>query len=140
MLQMIIDRIARTVMANFEESETILAIADREGCYVSSNIDEFEGVFADPQILDGICSRIDDGCEPATSVIGRYFVAGYSINTSGYAILLIPNYTSEKASAYNDLAEIILKQVAMLAENAIGEPEISRFVHSSELLAAVAMN
>ncbi|MCE5341105.1 MAG: hypothetical protein LLF92_08265 [Planctomycetaceae bacterium] len=132
---MIIDRIARTVMENFEESEAIIAIADRDGCYVSSKTDEFEGVFADPQILDGICSQIDDGCEPATSVIGGYFVAGYSINSNGYAILLVPNYTSEKAAAYHDLAEIVLKQVAMLAENAITEAQASIFTHSSELLA-----
>ncbi len=135
---MIIDRIARTVMENFEESEAILAIADRDGSYVSSKTDDFESVFADPQILDGICSQIDDGCEPATSVVGGYFVAGYSINISGYAILLIPNYSPEKALAYHDLAEIILKQVAMLAENAIIQPETSIFSQSSELLATAS--
>jgi len=136
---MIIDRIARTVMENFEESEAIIAIADRGGSYVSSKTDEFESVFADPRILDGICSQIDDGCEPAATVIGKYFVAGYSINSAGYAILLIPNYSPEKASAYHDLAEVILKQVSMLVKNAITEPRISRFDHSSELL-AIASN
>jgi hypothetical protein len=133
---MIIDRIARTLMEIFEESETILAIADREGNYISSNTKEFEGVFAEPQLLDAIRSQIDDGCEPATSVIGGYFAAGYSINTTNYAIVLIPNYTAEKAKAYHDLSEIILKQVAMLAENAVEEPIISRFAHHSELLTA----
>lgn len=131
---MINSRIARTLMEIFEESETVLAIADRDGNYVSSKTDEFEGVFADPQLLDNLCSQIDDGCEPATAVIGRYFAAGYSINNSGYAILLLPNYTPEKAIQYYDLSEIILKQAAMLAENAICKSPALRFTHNAELL------
>ncbi|HAL46089.1 MAG: hypothetical protein A2Y12_13160 [Planctomycetes bacterium GWF2_42_9] len=137
---MIIDRIARTVMENFEESEIILAIVDRDGCYVSSKMDAFEEVFADPQMLDEICRKIDDGCEPATAIMGNYMVAGSSINDVGYSILLVPNYAPDKAAAYHDFAEIVLSQIAVIAERTLPDSETSRFSYNSELLAGIPLN
>lgn len=138
--KMIIDRIARTVLESFEESNVILAIVDREGCYVSSQIDVFEEVFADPQMLDEMCRKIDDGCEPLTTQMGNYFVAGASINDIGYSILLVPNYAPEKTAAYSDFIEIVLSQISMLAEKTLPDSETSRFAYNSELLAGIPLN
>ena len=137
---MVIDRIARVVMESFEESEIILAVVDREGCYVSSKIDIFEEVFSDPQMLDEICKKIDDGCEPLTTEMGNYFVAGASIDNVGYSILLVPNYSSDKMAAYSDFSEIVLSQIAMLAEKFLPEEETSRFAYDSELMAGIPLN
>lgn len=136
---MVIDRIAQAVMESFEESEIILAVVDREGCYVSSKIDKFEEVFSNPQMLDEICRKIDDGYEPLTTEMGGYFLAGSAIDSVGYSILLVPDYTPDKMGAYSDFAEIVLSQISMLAEKYLPESE-SRFAYDSGLLAGIPLN
>ncbi|OQA03942.1 MAG: hypothetical protein BWY69_00169 [Planctomycetes bacterium ADurb.Bin401] len=126
-------------MESFEESEIILAIVDREGCYVSSQIDKFEEVFSDPQMIDEICVKIDDGCEPLTTEMQGYFAAGAAIDSVGYSILLVPGYTPDKMAAYSDFAEIVMSQIGMLAEKYLPENE-SRFAYDSGLLAGIPLN
>jgi hypothetical protein len=126
-------------MESFEESEIILAIADREGCYVSSKVDVFEQVFSDPQMIDEMCRKIDDGCEPAITQMGSYLAAGAAIDNVGYSILLVPNYTPEKAAAYHDFVEIVLSQIGMLTEKLLPESD-SRFAYNGDLLAGIPLN
>ncbi|MEN6387179.1 MAG: hypothetical protein ABFD79_18525 [Phycisphaerales bacterium] len=137
---MIIDRIARTVMESFDNSKIILAIVDREGCYVSSKIDLFEKVFDDPQMIDEMCKKIDDGCEPAITQMGNYLAAGAAIGEFGYSILLVPDYTPDKAAAYHDFVEIVLSQIGMLTENLLPESGNSRFAYCSDSLAGIPLN
>jgi hypothetical protein len=72
--------------------------------------------------------------------MGNYLVAGSSINDVGYSVLLVPNYTPDKAAAYHDFAEIVLSQIAVIAERTLPECETSRFAYSSELLAGIPLN
>jgi hypothetical protein len=127
-------------MESFEESEIILAIVDREGCYVSSKINVFEDVFTDPQMIDEICKKIDDGCEPAITQMGSYLAAGASIGDVGYSILLVPNYTPDKAGAYHDFVEIVLSQIGMLAEKTLPENTNSRFAYCADSMAGIPLN
>jgi len=134
---MVIDGIAETVLESFEESETILTIVDKEGCYVSSKTDVFERIFADPRVLDSLCKKIDDGCEPLVSHIGSYFVAGSAVKNVGYSILIVPNYSPDKNASYHDFAEIILSQVSLLTEKVLTDSD-TNLEYYSEMLSAAA--
>lgn len=137
---MVIDRIARIVLESFEETEIILGIVDREGCWVSNKPDVFEQVISDPMMLDDMCRKIDDGCEPLLSHKDTYLIGGGAINDSGYAILLVPNYSAEKSAAYNDFVEIVLSQIAMLSEKVLPDSQTSRFAYSTDALAGIPLN
>ncbi len=137
---MVIDRIARTVLESFEETEIVVAIVDREGCYVSNQTDVFETVFSDPRMLDEICRKIDDGCEPVITQMDGFLAAGASINDVGYSILLVPNYSADKAAAYYDFIEIVLSQIGVLSESFLPDSNTSRFAYNCDTLAGIPLN
>lgn len=136
---MTIEAIARTVLDSFEDSDVVLAIIDKDGNYVSSDIETFEEVFSQPEMLERVCQRIDDGCEPLVFRMGDYLMAASSVNTSSYSILLVPNYSLEKKAAYNDFVEIILNQIAILAEKSKSDSQTIQ-AYNPELLAGIPLN
>ena len=142
--KMTIYKIARTVFDSFQNSDIILTILDRTGSYVSNKVEVFEQVFSSQELLDNLCGRIDDGCEPLISQIGDYAVAamGLSANGSfgGYVVMLLPGCNLEKAIGCTDFIEIILSQVTLLAERAVQDSQIPGLDYQAQLQTESVLN
>ncbi len=141
---MTIKKIARTVFDSFQNSDIILTILDRGGSYVSNKVEVFEQVFSRQELLANLCGRIDDGCEPLIAQIGDYSVAatGFSANGSfgGYAVMLLPGCNLEKAVGCTDFIEIILSQIALLAERAVQDSQIPGLNYQAQLQTESVLN
>ena len=135
---MTINKIASTVFESFEDTDIILTIVARSGSYVSNKINVFEEVFSEPNLLEELCRRIDDGCEPLISRIGGYLIAASSVNDTGYAIMLLPNF--DESVNCMSLIEVILSQISLLSAKLVTDSQESRFTYNSELLAGVPLN
>jgi hypothetical protein len=124
---MIINQIARMVFDSFESTDFVVAILGRDGSCISSRPEVFGKVFPEQRLLDELCVKIDDGCEPLITRIDSYLVAAASLTSGfaccgasrrdniGYAVILLPAGTSEKSIEYLDFVEIILEQFSLIA-------------------------
>ncbi len=141
---MTINKIAQAVFDSFQDSEIIIAIVDRNGSYVSNKIHLFEQIFSKQELLEQLCQKIDDGCEPLMDQVGDYLVAasGFSANGSwgGYTVMLIPNCNLHKAVGCTDFLEIILSQVSIVAEKVALQSQGPCYQFSPEQMAEAAMN
>ena len=141
---MTINKIARTVFDCFQDSDIILTILDRTGSYVSNKVDVFEQVFSRQELLDNLCGRIDDGCEPLIAQLGDYSVAatGFSANGSfgGYAVMLLPGCNLEKAIGCTDFIEIILSQITLLADRVVQDSQIPGLAYEAQLQTESILN
>jgi hypothetical protein len=132
--KMTINKIAQMVFDSFGDTDIVIAIIARSGSYVSNRLDIFERIFAERSLLDELCRRVDDGCEPLISQIDGYFVAASGLSSGfdgigstssplvGYAIMLLPACSfgqSEHLDFGFDSAhhfiEIILEQFSVIA-------------------------
>ncbi|MBU1260305.1 MAG: hypothetical protein KJ757_07215 [Planctomycetes bacterium] len=141
---MTINKIARTVFDSFQNSDIILTILDRTGSYVSNKVDVFKQVFSKQELLDNLCGRIDDDCEPLIAQLGDYSVAaaGFSANGSfgGYAVMLLPGCNLEKAVGCTDFLEIILSQISLLADKAVQDSQIPGLDYQAQLQTESVLN
>jgi hypothetical protein len=131
---MLINRIASSVFDSFSDSGIIATIVAPSGTYVSNRVEIFEQVFSNQRLLDQLCRRIDDGCEPLIAQIDDFLVAACGLSAGfdnlGYVIMLLPSYTYEQSENF-DFIEIILEQFSSLAAlieqnqrlRDLGEPE-----------------
>ncbi len=124
--KMTINKIAQMVFDSFGDTDIVIAIIARSGSYVSNRLDIFERIFAERSLLDELCRRVDDGCEPLISQIDGYLVAASGLSSGfdgiGYAIMLLPACSfgqSEHLDFGFDSAhhfiEIILEQFSVIA-------------------------
>jgi hypothetical protein len=116
---MIINQIAQVVFDSFANTDIVLAILNHNGSYVSNKLDIFERVFAERQLLDEFCRRVDDGQEPLFSQIDSYFIAACGISNGfdgiGYAVMLLPVCSFRSTPENFDFIEIILEQFSLIA-------------------------
>jgi hypothetical protein len=73
----------------------------------------------DSELLHRVCSRVDDGFEPAICEAGSGVVAAGQFRTErtncGYMVLVLPGYCYETAEANADLIEMLMTQFVLLA-------------------------
>jgi hypothetical protein len=112
---MIINQIAHMIFDSFQDTGIVLAILNRNKSYVSNKLEIFEKVFTEQKLLESLCCKIDDGCEPLMTQIGEYLVAAESLGDIGYVVILLPRCDFKESSEYLGLIEIILEQFSVLA-------------------------
>jgi hypothetical protein len=116
---MIIERIAELIFNKFDDTDIVLAILGRDGSFIANEPEAFGKVFPVHRLLEELCAKIDDGCEPLISQVDGHLVAASDISTDsgsiGYAVILLPSDNPEKSIEYHNFIEIILEQFSLIA-------------------------
>ena len=113
------DKLAEAVFDLLPEDGAIMAVLDRQGAVWASDRPRFQQYARESKLLDQLCTRVDDGWEPAVCQLGGAAAAAILLDTErlecGYLLLILPDYTQEAALANMDLIEMLLHQTALIA-------------------------
>ncbi len=137
---MLNEQLAQEIFETVPEQGLIIAIIDRAGNSWLSDPETFASLNISQSFLTELCSRVDDGVEPAIaqsqqcSVIASQ-LAGEQGNY-GYMILVIPQYSPESTLMSINLIEMLLNQsrliVRLLEKNhQLYEVQMKRYLSSS---------
>ena len=81
--------------------------------------DFYDDLLTDDSIVNAICDRIDDGCDPVLTPVEKHTIAACELYTekrsAGYLLLVLKDYTLEVAKTNMDLIELLLNQFRLTA-------------------------
>ncbi len=113
------EQVARQVFDLADEQGPIMVIMDRDGHVWPSDSDAFARLEIGEDLLKGLCEKIDDGAEPVTVQLRQCTIAAGQLATDstncGYVMIILPGRGSESSPDNNDLVEIVLNLVSVVA-------------------------
>jgi hypothetical protein len=135
---MTINQIAQAVFNSFANTDIVVAILNHNGSYVSNKLDVFEQVFAERNLLDELCSRVDDGQEPLISQIDGFIVAASCLSSGlenvGYSVMLLPACSFGNTPESVDFIEIMLEQFSLIAGLIEQNQQLKDFSESGQIV------
>lgn len=113
------EQIARQIFEILPDG-VIVALIDREGHCRPSDSEKFSLLnLSEPQ-LKQLCSRIDDGAEPAVTEINGYCVTAFQLSTErtncGYVVMAFSDWPVETTLKANSIIEMLLNQFELIAK------------------------
>jgi hypothetical protein len=110
--------IAQDVFEAVPEDGPIMIIMDPAGNTLLSDPEGFASLNISESSLMELCTRVDDGVEPAIAQLQQCSVIASQLagehGSYGYIFLVIPQYNHESTLVINNLIEMLLNQIGLI--------------------------
>lgn len=137
------EQISGELFGMTEPEGPVLILVDSERIYASNYPSRVGFLDESPELLEMICSQIDDGCDPCVHAVQNGCLVGTQLATQqsdcGYFLVFLPGYGADMVWANMDLVEFMLAQTQLIAQlteknNQLHTSQLSHMSRTSHVL------
>lgn len=118
--QILLEQLSREICSDRNGFGPSWILLDEQRDFAAGDKESFQAILSQAGLLDKLCSRVNDGIEPALVQMKDCCVAAGQIYTEqshcGYMLLRLPGYCEDTAQANLDLVEMLMSQTNALMQ------------------------